>query len=645
MRRFPTCLAFILIFFASSASAASLDTQNYRRAFAAIDAGHADLAMSVAEHAHDVVLNKVIRGCYLGSPGNAASFAETAEFIADNPVWPGQRDILTMAEQKIPTTADPLEVINWFGTHPPISLVGFYRYIDALNAAGESNDALGAMKKRWIDGDFTMDELTAFYARFGSLLSHDDIWARLDRLLWNSDGVGARRLYGIVPSEMKLDAEARLALASEGSNADELYQQATSAGFNDPGLVYERLRWLRHQDRDDEATDLLAHAPTDLLHPKAWWNEREIIVHRLMDKHDYNLAYSLAADHGLSEGKDFIEGEFLAGWLSLRFLNDPATARGHFETIYNNAATPLGRSRGAYWLGRTLETMGDINGAAPFYAAAADYDTTYYGQLALARLSTQPTITAQKEPEPDPAARARFDANDLVHAAEHLHELGEKERARSFFRAALGVAANRDDFVLLTELANHMGRPDLAIEAAKTATLKNAPVEANGFPILSHHVPTPPEAAFTEALIRQESMFNPEAESAVGAVGLMQLMPHTAQAVARQTGVKFRESRLGEVDYNLRLGTAFVQKQIDHYDGSYILALASYNAGPGRVHEWLERIGDPRDPAIDPIDWIEMIPVAETRNYVQRILESLQIYRARLNGGHAPLMILQDLKR
>jgi soluble lytic murein transglycosylase len=648
MNRLSVFLLFSLVLgliLPAPVQAASLDYQSYRRAFAAIDAGHADLAYGVTAHAHDPVLNKIIRACYLGSPGNGASFAETAAFIAENPGWPGLRDIVAMAEQKIPANADPATVINWFTAHPPVTLAGFYRYVDTLSANGENDEAVAAIRKRWVDGEFGMDELTAFYARFGNLLTQEDIWARLDRVLWNNDLTGARRLYGIITPDMKMLAEARLALASQAHNADALYEQIPYGWRNDPGLLYERLRWLRHNNRDNEAISILAHAPSDLKRQDAWWEERQILIHRLIVRHDYNLAFSLAADHGLTDNKTVMQAEFLAGWLALRFLNDPGEARDHFQVLYDNATTAITRARGAYWLGRTLEASGDTNGAAAYYTAAAEFDTTYYGQLAAVRIEDKPVIEAKPEREPPARVRDEFYSREYIRAVERLSEIGERDRAHVFFKAATEAATDHSDFVLLTELAERLKRPDLAIEGAKAANQKNSPVEATGFPMPEQHVPKPPEPAFTYALIRQESMFNPGAASGVGAVGLMQLMPHTAQAVARQIGMKFRANKLAEPDYNLKLGTAFVQSQIAHFDGSYVLALAGYNAGPGRVHEWLMQMGDPRDPAVDPIDWIEMIPLSETRNYVQRILESLQIYRARLSGGRAPLMILQDLKR
>ena len=272
-------------------------------------------------------------------------------------------------------------------------------------------------------------------------------------------------------------------------------------------------------------------------------------------------------------------------------------------------------------------------------------NVTFYGQLAAARIYDNPSIQATPEPTIPANIRANFYNRDMLRAVERLVSLGEIDRAHSFFRASIEAAQQRVDYALLTELAYRIERPDYAIEAGKAASQKNMLMGAGGFPLLGRSVPRPPDPAFTHALIRQESMFNPEARSPVGAEGLMQLMPATAKSVAKKLGMRYKPGKLTEVDFNLRLGTAFIQEQLNSFDGSYVLALAGYNAGPRRVREWMAEIGDPRQANVDVIDWIESMPNFETRNYVQRIIESLQIYRARLAGGQASLQILKDLKR
>lgn len=644
MLRFFLAL-FSLFLLAAPARAADTEAKYYHRAFAAIESNNPQQAESLAARGPDPLLNKIVRGYAMALPGNDYRFEELNAFIAANPHWPGLKGIQMIAERKMPANAVPSQVVAWFSARPPVTLTGFVRYADALNQSGMEQAAENAVRARWINGDFTGDEQISFFTRYSSLLDRDAMWARMDHLLWKGDDVEARRLMPYLDAADQSVAEARLALASQSRNAEILVSRVPSGAQRDPGLLYQLLRWRVKNGLDDDADDILLHAPSNLGNPEAWWDQRQVMARRALMRRDYTLAYRLASEHGQTDTKSLVQAEFLSGWIALRFLERPETAKEHFQNLYDSATSPISRARGAYWLGRTYEALGDKNAAEQAYEDAAAFNTSYYGQLAATRIYATPMLTAKADPPLPEAARRVFMSRDLIHAIIRLSDIGETERARSFFHVAAESATERAEFIVLTEIAAHMHRPDLGIQAVKAAGQKDMLIENGGFPLLNMHVPTPPESAFTHALIRQESMFNPEAESGVGARGLMQLMPRTAKDVAKRIGVRYRETRLSEPAYSLQLGTAFVQEQIERFDGSYILALAGYNAGPGRVHEWLGQFGDPRSANIDPIDWIEMIPVNETRNYVQRIMENLQIYRAKLAGGQSRLMILKDLRR
>jgi soluble lytic murein transglycosylase len=620
-------------------------SSNYQSAFASIESGQCGPAESMVSHGADPVLNMVLRGLLMAQPGNNYSFDDLAGFVTDHPDWPGLNGILMIAEQKIPSGASADQIANWFSAHPALTLAGFYRQIEALNELGQDAKAAGLVRDRWINRDFSNDEFSAFQARFGHVLTAQDHRARLDHLLWDNNITGARAMFPLVGTNTKAMAEARLALSNQLNNAESYLARVPSHYHNDPGLLYERLRWRRKNNLDDSAIEILEQAPGQLGRPDNWWDERNIMIRRVMERRDYRLAYKLAADHGLQSGFDFIQAEFLAGWLALRFLNRPDRAHDHFKALLNAAATPISRARGAYWLGRSLEELGDKAAAEQAYETAAALNTTYYGQLALARLYANPVIRSDPEPAIPANVRSAFFARDSVKAIEHLTRIGQKDLARGFFKSVSDYSNQRFEFVLLMELAYELQRPDWAINASKAAAQKNMLVGAGSFPVLSMHIPTPPELAFTHALIRQESLFNADAGSSAGARGLMQLMPGTAKGICRKLDIRYSDSRLTDPDFNVRLGTAFVQQQLDQFDGSIILALAAYNAGPRRAREWIEQFGDPRRSRVDPIDWVEMMPIYETRNYVQRIIENLQFYRARLNGGQAPLTIVRDLKR
>ncbi|MDE1901413.1 MAG: transglycosylase SLT domain-containing protein [Alphaproteobacteria bacterium] len=616
----------------------------YRRAFAAIDANNPQLAESIAAHGRDPLLTKIVRGEAMALPGNDYSFEELNAFIAGNPGWPGLKGIQMIAEQKMPADAVPSQVVAWYAARPPVTLTGFYRYVDALNKSGMAQTAIDAIRDRWVNGDFSGDDLIAFYSRFSPLLPPGAMWARMDRLLWKNDESGARRMMPWLDATNRAVAQARLALA-QNDDAEAWLDRVPPDARNDPGLLYQKLRWLIKRNDDNDADAILMNPPPEPDNAKAWWEQRQIEVRRAIAAHDFTLAYQLASANGQSAGKPLAQAEFLSGWLALRFLNKPDVALQHFQTLYDNAFTPISRARGAYWLGRSYEAMGDRNEAEQAYENAAALDTTYYGQLATARLYATPVLVAKSDPPLPDVARHAIMSRDPIRAIVDLNNIGQTDRARTFFHAAVDAAQRRAEFVVLAEIAQQIGQPDLGIQAVKAAAQKNMLIFNGGYPLLRMRAPSPPEPALTHALIRQESQFNPRVSSGVGARGLMQLMPRTAHDVARQLGMRYSESRLVEPPYNLRLGTAFVQQQIDHFNGSYILALAGYNAGPARVREWIQTYGDPRQPGIDPIDWVELIPIQETRNYVERIIENLQIYRAKLAGGQAPLLILNDLKR
>jgi soluble lytic murein transglycosylase len=641
----------ILLFLAAFAAATpapaatNLDSQNYRRAFNLINSGHVLEAGVFGIRGRDTALNKVIRGIYLGQPGNDAGFNELTAFITNNPEWPNIKGITAMTEQKMPEKATNELVLNWFAAHPPITLIGFYRYIDALSISGNNQNVTNLIRTRWIEGDFTSEELQVFHVRFTQYLGDDEIWARLDRLLWKGDSLAAKQMYTYVDPGTKALAEARLGLAKKAKNADSLIAHVPTDMQSDPGLIYERLRNYVRDNRDDQALTILQHPLEHLGKPEAWWEQRHIMARRLMETKNYESAYRLAIDHGQLQGRSLIDAEFLCGWLALRFLGAPEEAHRHFQILYDNANTPISRARGAYWLGRTYEAHGDKEIAEQAYETAAALNITYYGQLAATRIYDNPTINASPEPAIPENVRSAFYSRDLIRAIEHLHAMGEVDRAHIYFRAATDTAEQRSEFALLTELAYRLERPDYAVEAGKAANQKNMLMAAGGFPLLDHKLPKSSDMAFTHALIRQESLFNPKAKSPVGAMGLMQLMPATAKQVAKSLGLRYKAKNLSTPEYNIRLGSAFIKDQVNDFGGSYVLALAGYNAGPRRVRDWIGDIGDPRKPDVDVVDWIEEIPIPETRNYVQRIMESLQVYRARLAGGKAPLQIMRDLKR
>jgi soluble lytic murein transglycosylase len=366
--------------------------------------------------------------------------------------------------------------------------------------------------------------------------------------------------------------------------------------------------------------------------PARWWPMRRWAARRALDAGDISVSYRIAAGHGLTAGLGFAEGEWLAGWIALRWLREPATALPHFTRLHAGVTTPVSRARGAYWAGRAAEAAGRDADARVWYETAARHLTTYYGQLAAARLSADFFLALPRAPAPSQVAQRAFAADEIVRAIRHLAAHGHAERIDPLFRHLIAAARTRPRAQLVADLAVSAGRPDLAVRTARSARRAGMILPDHLYPVRDL-----PQAqsrdgdreALVLAIVRQESGFDPNAVSPAGARGMMQLMPATARHVANSLDLDPSRHSLTDPAYNLLLGSAYLDRLVARYDGALLLAVTAYNAGPGRVGSWLKRYGDPRAAHIDPVDWVETLPFAETRNYIQRVLEGLIIYRHR----------------
>lgn len=451
-------------------------------------------------------------------------------------------------------------------------------------------------------------------------------------------------------------------------------QPVTSLGFdawiaalrdanrNDEAKMAIRLRWQRAKLVSGQEDDFRAKygsvltAKDDAIRqlaldggPSARWKDTAVQIRDLLSQKDYREGYNLSSRHGLDAGantSDYANAEFMAGWLALRFMNDPARAERHFENLYTNVKTPVSKSRGAYWLGRAYEAQGNTGEARKWYEEGATYQTFFYGQLSRAKLMPNAPLALPPEPAVPAKAAAAWNARALPHIVRSLISMGETDRATRFLKALMAASQTRADFVMADQLARDLGDPYLEVQVSKAANQKNFILNQCGFPVTAlAQSGNRPEPALALGIIRQESEFRADAQSNAGAMGLMQLMPSTARALAKELDMpRFRDSDLLTPHINVPLGKQYIADRVDEFNGSYILAIASYNAGKGRVREWLGVYGDPRDPKMDPVDWIELIPNYETRNYVQRVLENVQVYRARLYKN-PPLGIVKDLTR
>jgi soluble lytic murein transglycosylase len=575
--------------------------------------------------------------------GDAADFATYRAFLDANPDWPEAARIQARAEELLDESVPAAEVSRFFAERPPRTRLGRLRHAEALLAAGRLDEGRAALRRSWIGDDHPLGDEQAILERYGRLLTRRDHEERLERLLWDGSAGAARRMLPLVGARERAIAEARLALQAGGKTADRALRHLSAELAADPGVLFDRIRLERKRGRHGTARALLLSVRREPHRPDAWWGERGHYVRAALDAGDAATAYRLAAGHRLSEGPAMAEAEWLAGWLALRRLGRPVEALGHFERLFERAQGPLTKSRAAYWAGRAAAAVGRTEASRAWFERASRWPTTWYGQLAAAELGRRPQLGADP-PTIEPARRDAFARLELVRLADLFCGAGlPAEAGPPIRRLAERAEGDPGELTLTLELAVRCGRLDLA------TALGRAPVrEGRVDPLLAFPVPRldgflrpdgGAEPALLLAVARQESQFDPGAVSPAGARGLMQLMPATARAVARELEIAFRpHALLAEPAYNLRLGARYLGRQLDNF-GEPALALAAYNAGPGRVEAWLARYGDPRGRGRHAlVDWIESIPFRETRNYVQRVLEGAEVYRWLLAERRAPAL-------
>jgi len=623
------------------------DQALYRAAFKAVDKDKWDDARRLAAMAKNPLPGKVVQWLDLIRPGIGRSFDEITAFMHANPDWPYPLTLQAMGERNMPADMAPQAVLNWFRDRTPQTAYGAAALARALMQQGQQAQAVELLRTAWREEAFDRDQdEETYFAEFGSYLQPADHLARLDRMLWNHDETAARQIMPIVDPDHRALAEARIALWTGDSNAPSLVGAVPKALQGDAGLVYELARSRRKLQDYQGAAAILDPPPTDVSRPDLMWPELQDAARRAVLRGDMSVAYRIAAAYGATQGTTFAEGEWLSGWIALRFLDDYKVAYDHFTGLYTGVTSTISKARGAYWAGRAAEEMGDMATAQNWYRAAATNQTAYYGQLAAARIGSRDALNFAPMPRPTKAQMITFDRRELVRVVRLLGQLGESDRTRPFLQTMADAADDPATLRLIADLGHELHRDDLAVMVAKTARTKGVDLIDYLYPVLAVPKSEGPEPALTLAVIRQESAFEIDAVSSAGALGLMQLMPTTAKQVAKSLKLRYRKEDLTRsADYNMRLGRAYLQDLLDHFDQSYVLAIAAYNAGPDRVLDWIRLYGDPRENGVDVVDWIETIPLTETRNYVQRVLENLQVYRHRLGAVQVAQSLQEDLTR
>jgi soluble lytic murein transglycosylase len=548
--------------------------------------------------------------------------------------WPGLSNFRSLSERAMyrenPAAAD---VIAAFGTTRPQTTEGGIILSRALVATGKSADAKRILRGIWASEALDKGMEDRILTEFGTLFSPEDHKARMDSLMYRARLAQAKRFadMGNAASLYK----AWTGVAANAKNAEALLAAVEKPLTSDPAYLFARVELLRRQDKYPEAAQLLQNMPRDserLLNPSEWWNEQRIIARGLADAGNFAQAYATVSGSVGETAQDKVDADFHAGWYALQALNNPALAETHFRRILEASSRPLSASRAWYWLGRAAEAGGPGN-AREFFTKAAHYSGTFYGQLAAARLDIRTLdVTYPKTSDED---RERFVSREAVQAIARLDAAGHDRRSTSLYRALAEELDSPGELALLASRAEAQGDHALSLQIGKSAFSRGVEVAALAFPVGV----IPPAAdiggsgkALAYAIARQESAFNPAAVSPANARGLLQILPGTAQGVAKRHGISFRADRLtSDAAYNATLGAHYLGEQIGTFGGSYILTFIAYNAGPKRVNEWIARYGDPRGKPIDEVvDWVERIPFPETRNYVQRVMENYQVYKTRL---------------
>ena len=598
-------------------------------ALKAVDDGrYADARAAVANFRNPLLARTVEWNVLRVASKADADFAATWRFLRDNPDWPEPEVLRRQAEDRIGPDTPANEVFRYFTAFPPLTSTGQMRRLEAAQAASP-NDVTRLARDSWQKATFRTSDENDFLNRYGHLLTAQDHIARFDRILREGRPQIARELLSKLPPDYQPLAEARLAMAVRAADAATVLRGVAAARLNEPEVRLERARWARRTGNLNEAKALIAGPMAN--QNAAWWSERNLLARELLAAGRPADAYAVVG-HGLTKGGAFAEAEFLAGWIALRHLKKPADGQKHFQTLYDGVSTAISRSRAAYWLGRSHEAAKRPKDANEWYARAAGFGQTFYGQLA-ARKVPNAGIRLPSDPEASAADRQSLGGRDLVTVARYLGQAGDADRARPFLLQLARFVTAPGETALLAQLAIELGRPDIALTIARRGVENGVTLFDAAFPVVDLGATGSIERALALAVTRQESSFNAAAVSSSGALGLMQLLPGTARDVAGKIGVPFIQDRLTrDPAYNVQLGSQYLAEMLQKFGGSYELALAGYNAGPNRVARWLESIGDPRAGKIDMVDWIEMIPYGETRNYVQRIMEGVGVYRDRLNG-------------
>ena len=612
-----------------------------KKAFEHIDKKKWQTALKISKKARDKSLYNLINYLYLIKPINAASFYDYVSFINQNPNFPRISRLKYLAEHKINLKVNsPISIKKWFAGTMPLSEFGKIKLGEIYLSEGNIEEGSKLIKEGWVKAKLSKSQLRYLRKKYKKIIKIEDNIRRADWHAWEGKHWDVQRMLRYLPKDYTALYRARQLLMSRSYGVDNAISKVPDKFKNDIGLKYDRLKWRRRRGRLDPSLEILFKTPKDpikLVRPDIWWKERAILSRSLIYKKKYALAYRVSSEHSLEEGPEYADAEWISGWISLTFLNDPNMALQHFKNFYDNVGYPISLARGAYWLGRTYKKIKNDKKANEWYAEASKYLNTYYGQLAFLEINKGEAFSLTEQPTVSEKYEKEFKKNNIIGIIRLLKELDKDKYSKDFLKHLANLNIEKGSEILAGKLSVEIGRYDFAIQIAKQASYEKRFYNVLNYPIIQ----TPkivnnkqmPKAELVLAVIRQESEFDQKANSYAGARGMMQLMTYTAKLVAKQAKLPYSKSRLkSDPYYNIKLGSYYLAGLLEEYEGSYPFALAAYNAGPKRVKYWKKINKDPQKGKIDYIDWIELIKFKETRNYVQRVLENINVYRYMLSG-------------
>ena len=634
---------------ANSGMTTPLDLTAVKEAIQLVRKGNGGEASNVEKTITDPVARKLVEWIILRSDDTTVDFSRYAAFIAANPSWPSISLLRWHAEAALwEQQVDPQTTIGYLTAEPPLTAKGYFALARAWLVKGDSGRAFAAVRTAWRSSSFSEELEGQARARFAGLITPADDKARMDARLYVGDDEAAMRAAQHLGADNMAIAKARIAVNRNAGDAKDLLASVPTEAQHDPGYIFSLIQYLRRTNNIKDAAQWMLAAPRDqneLINTDQWWIERRLIARKLLDLGDARTAYEIADAAATPTTENHrAEQQFTAGWIALEFLHQPAIALPHFARIAAGVSNPITLARSFYWQGRAAQMLGREQEARSYYETAARYPTAYYGQLARSKLGLN-DLTLRELAAPPPAHRPL----ELARAFEILYAIDQSDIVAGM-AADLGDKSNdAAGLASLAEITAQHSDARATLLIGKSALGRGLPFARYAFPDFGvpnyRQIGPQVERCVVFSIVRQESAFNPRVISSARALGLMQVTPGAGRNTARKFKVAFDERRLlGDTAYNAQLGTAELGDDISNFRGSYILAFVAYNAGPGRARQWIEQYGDPRNPKVDPIDWIERIPISETRNYVERVLENMQVYRARLDNT-SKLLIEADLHR